>query len=138
MSTEHSTVTQWLADNLNYGHLDEIPDDVLLAVLGDLIVGAAVAAQMCVVFNDGMAVTDRDVEKAAILLRCWMIVERLRRMGRLILTADVLIKEMVSACPWDYGAFMSALDGSPFTFKIVETQPGVITLVGEEIDLLKG
>ena len=132
---------EWLLGNYAYGHLDEIPDWVLVAFLRDLRLGEYLA---CVICHFGETKTDSVEELAAVkvdvlkvlraqgCVRAWIVAERLRRMGKLSIAADVLLKELASL---DYRGKVFMPDGRPFTSKIVEVSPGVAYIVGEEIDL---
>ena len=137
------SMVEWLLGNYAYGHLDEMPDAMLIAFIRDRQVSQYLACLFCQV---GMTKTDNVEElmaayrelnadvvtKAQHRVRAWIIAERLRRMGKLRIDEDVLIKELASleCC----GAIFMP-DGSLLTARIVEVLPGVVTMVGQEINL---
>ena len=132
---------EWLLGNYAYGHLDEIPDWVLVAFLRDLRLGEYLA---CVICHFSETKTDSVEELAAVkvdvlkvlraqgCVRAWIVAERLRRMGKVNIAADILIKELATL---EYRGKVYTPDGGPFTAKIVEVMPGVVNIVGEEINL---
>lgn len=140
---ELNAMVEWLLGNYAYGHLDEVPDWVLGAFLRDRSIAEWFAF---LIYQVGKTKTDSPEELAAVYchidvlkvfqaqcrVRAWVIAERLRRMGKLGVDGDVLIKELGSL---EYHGKVYMPDGGPFTSKIVEVEPGIVNIVGEEINL---
>jgi hypothetical protein len=143
--TDMNELGHWVIENYAYGHLDQLPGHMLMDLLRDV---EACKVFSCWLYQVSKTKTDsieelasyaapdvlirKDVDEAKIRVRLWLIAERMLRMKRLA-SFDVLIKEMaVRRCEvcWP--------DGRPVRgqTKIVEVSPGVVTVVGESIDLL--
>lgn len=135
-------MVDWLTSNYAYGHLDEIPDSFLLAILSDLRLSFAFSS-MCYqasrTQSDNIeellvthSVTARELIVTHCRVRFWLIVERLHRMGRVKLDSDLLLKELASP---KHTARVLTLEGQPLKGQVVETETGIINIVGEEINL---
>ena len=114
----------WLTSNYEYGHLDEMPESVLLAVLRD----TSWALVMKVVFTKQFPAQ----EVHCVRMRQWVVVERLRRLGKLRIAEDKLIRELAEDDP---GSVLRMPDGGEFWGNVVEVSPGRVNIVGEEIPL---
>jgi hypothetical protein len=56
-------------------------------------------------------------------------------MGKLVVKVDVLVKELASV---ECSGAVALPDGKPLKAKIVEVLPGIVSMVGEEINLCGG
>lgn len=145
--TNLEMIAEWFMSNYAYGHLDEIPDCFLITViqqkniaflLTDIILTASMtktdSIEELINCNQNMPIDVNLFHRAYLQIRAWMLVERLRRLGRLKISQDLLVKELATKVP-AYGVVRN-LDGTPFTSSIVETSTGVVNIVGEEINLI--
>jgi len=142
---DFNAIIEWVLANYSYGHLDEMPDCYLITMLKEPELSYHFA---CLFFQASRTKSDDveellvahddatvfDIISSKLRVRGWAILERMRRLGKVQFSHDVLIKEMASL---DAGGCVLKPNGEPFTLSIVEVQPGVINIVGEEIDLCK-
>ena len=120
----YEAMENWLLNNYD-GSLCDMPDSLLAELLGDRAESGMFAWELF-----ARSSPPRIVEATA-RVRQWLIVERLRRMGKLGVTKDVPVKQLAVADP--RGLVTPA--GEPFRGEIVEVSPGVVSIVGEEIRL---
>jgi hypothetical protein len=119
----YNAMIDWVHANYAYGHLDEMPDDLLSELLRDRKESEVFAWNLFARCSPSKPV-------AAILrVRKWLVIERLRRLGKLG-TFDVLVKEMSRM---NHGN-LTTPDGKPLG-EIVEVSTGTVMIVGEEISL---
>ena len=134
--------------NYSYGHLEDIPDCFLFAFLlypniahplTEIILTSSMtktdSIEELISCNQNLQIDVNTFHRVHIQIRAWMLIERLRRLGRLKITEDLLIKELAVKPP-SYQNVRN-LDGTPFTSKIVEVTVGVVNIVGEEINLVE-
>jgi len=135
-------IFEWISSNWAYGHLDSIPDNILGTLIadqdlclfaGEMLLGASMCKQPDD-FHEFIQLREVPVKTlidSAIRVRNWIISEKLRRMGKLKITVDMLLREIASKNV--HG--LARMDGKPFTGSYAEVRLGMVTFVGEEIDL---
>jgi hypothetical protein len=133
-------MVEWMLANFAYGHLDELPDDLLAELLRDLRLTKAFA-YLCFQDEESLpaalqtqvdASWFKDPKRFQKLCRVrhWLVIERLRRMEK-VGKIDVLVKELATVVPCG----LCRPDGKPMGGTIVETSPGIVSIVGEQINL---
>jgi hypothetical protein len=142
-ANDFDSMAEWLIANYSYGHLDEIPDRLLMIVMKEPSMSLHFA---CLFIQASRTVSD-DVEElvkehslsfdqvmtAAVRVRAWILLERMRRLGKVKFHSDVLIKEMAAL---NFYGHVSTFEGAK-AFALIEVSPGVVNIVGEKIDLCK-
>lgn len=132
------TVVDWFVDNAAWGHLDQIPDDVLQAVLEDnrlcelcMLATVAAFADRFVKDKESVPEAERKLVHAVFNFRSWCIAERLRRKNHLKIDEDILLLEMLTRMP----DCLSDVNGGKLDGCFVDVSKGKVTFVGREIDL---
>ena len=120
----YDAIEEWVLSNAEYGHLEDIPDWILEKLVCDTKESSKFAWQLFTVYSPAHVV------EATVNVRQWLIVERLRRLGKIVFD-DTLLNVLPRMNPQG----LSTPDGKPFTGSIVEVSPGVVSIVGEEIKL---
>lgn len=137
-------VVGWFLEHVAWGHLDDIPDETLTLLLKSPDLSMAIAASL--VSSAQCKVRDNPEElwvprfiqadqlnRAMSKLRRWLVVEKLRRMGKLTILNDMLLTELIAKevdCLGDSA-------GNPLNGEFAETEAGKVRFVGREIDLCK-